>query len=459
MAALFLRASVYLLLLQCSTVTAFCQEWTSFIFGQTTSSIAVNPRNHSTIYVGGIGRVFYKTVNGGALWEEGSVGAIGGDAFMSSMIVHPIDTNIVLAAGDGHEGISRSTDGGETWQTVASDASVRRFHVVSDGLIAHPESPDTLYALRHTPMIVYRSTNRGATWDSLSVISTVRPTDRARAFTIAPDSTNIILASGRLAEVHRSTDGGRTFSVAQRIADHPDGDVSRFVWSPTMPGTVYAVCLKYVPANVPNNGGVVKSTDWGVTWERIALDNVSLNAIEAIPGPNAFDELYVGGASFFPAPEEIVGSTVVRRSVDGGANFSETGTIPWVRDFADVPLGNVRAIKAAWIPGAPSIFMATESGLFVTSPVMSVHQERSANHPFPVMAALIGTRLVLNAPEVLKGASCHVDISSMNGATVLSQLLPCEAGTVFVALPPLAHGLYSVTVRSEIGRASTTMIR
>lgn len=439
-----------------SSLNVHSQGWTSIIAGQMTSSIAVNPRNPNTIYVGGIGRAFYKTINGGALWEEGAIGSLGGDAFMTSMLVHPIDTNIVLAAGEGHEGISRSTDGGETWQTVASDASLRRFHVISDGLIAHPESPDTLYALRHTPMIVYRSTNRGATWDSLSMISTTRTTDRARAITIAPDSTNIILASGRLAEVHRSTDGGRTFSVAQRIADHPDGDVSRFVWSPTTPGTVYAVCLKYVPANVPNNGGVVKSTDWGVTWERIALDNVSLNAIEAIPGPNAFDELYVGGASFFPAPAEIVGSTYVRRSVDGGANWSETGTIPWARDFADEPLGNVRDIQSAWIPGSPSILMATESGLFATSPIMSVSE---APRPLPMLAFVHGNTLQLTSSDVLKGASCHIEVLTVHGATVFASSVPTTGGSAFVALPPLAHGLYAVTISTEWGHATTTIIR
>lgn len=402
--------------------------------------------------------MFYKTVDGGAIWEEGAVGSPGGDAFMTTIFIHPVDTNLILAGGDGFDGISRSTDGGNTWTTVATDPSLRRFHIVADGIFAHPEAPDTLYALRNTPMILYRSTNRGATWDSLSIISTARPTDRARAVTIAPDSTNIILASGRVAELQRSVDGGRTFTTVTRLSDHPDGDVSRFAWSPSTPGTVNAVCLKYVPDNIPNNGGVLKSTDWGTTWERIALDNISLNVIEAIPGPNFFDELYVGGASFFPAMPAIVGSTYVRRSIDGGANWSETGPIAWARDFGDELLGNVRSIKAAWIPGAPSIYMATESGLFVTSPVMKSDE----SHPRPhssLLAFTVGSYLILQAPEVMQGASCHVDIVTMNGSSVLSQVVPCTTGAVRVPLPPLAHGLYAVTVRSAHGRAATTIIR
>lgn len=403
--------------------------------------------------------MLYKTTDGGAVWTELGIGNPGGDAFMSSIVVHPGDTNIVLAAGNGHEGIARSTNGGDSWQTVLTDPSFRRIHFISDGIVVHPSAPDTLYALRNTPMILYRSANRGASWDSLSSLASTRATDRARCIAIAPDSTNIILAGGRISEVHRSTDGGRTFAVAQRLSGHPDGEIARFVWSPTVPGTVYSVSLKFVHANVPDNGGIHKSTDWGATWARLADDNVSLNALAAIPGPSGKDELYTGGAAFYPAQAEVVGNTVVQRSLDGGETWTMTDAPAWNIDpFSNATLGNVWALVPAWIPGSPTIFMATESGLFRTSPVTSVSETQTASQ-LSSRVFSFGSYIEVDSDVFAGGEAAFVDIVSLAGSRVQRVIHRDSGNRAIVQTAHLSRGVYAVITTSSIGESVTLFVR
>ncbi len=95
------------------------------------TDFALDPKNPNTIYVnassypghsvGGI----YKTTDGGATWTR----LVGDDDFAkwcnptfyegSTITIHPDDSNLLYACGDGH-GLWYSTDAGKTWQPFES---------------------------------------------------------------------------------------------------------------------------------------------------------------------------------------------------------------------------------------------------------------------------------------------------------------------------------------------------
>jgi len=80
-------------------------------------SVAVDPNNPSTVFVGNDSGGVYKTTNAGSTW---SLTALTQPPFMPailSLAVGPVSSNVVYA-GLANSGVLRSTDGGSTWQYV-----------------------------------------------------------------------------------------------------------------------------------------------------------------------------------------------------------------------------------------------------------------------------------------------------------------------------------------------------
>ncbi len=152
------------------------------------SKIIVHPDDPNTVFVASQGplwssggdRGLYKTTDGGETWNN--VLSAGEWTGVTDVIIDPRDPNRIYAAtwqhhrtvaayvGGGPEsGLHMSEDGGETWVELTN--GIPEGNKGKIGLAVSPQNPDVLYAaieLDRRTGGVWRSENRGASWEKMS---------------------------------------------------------------------------------------------------------------------------------------------------------------------------------------------------------------------------------------------------------------------------------------------------
>ncbi|MDZ7771438.1 MAG: hypothetical protein U5K31_01655 [Balneolaceae bacterium] len=248
-----------------------------------TGAVALDPSNPSTVWVGtgenvggrhvGYGDGIYRSDDGGRSWENMG---LENSEHISKIIVHPENSDIVWVAAQGplwnsgdQRGLYKTTDGGETWtKTLGNDEWTGATDIVID-----PRNPDVLYA---------------ATWD------------RHR-------TTAAYLGGGPGSGVHKSTDGGETWTELRGgLPGGPLGKIGLAI-SPQDPDRVYAAI-----ETIRTDGGVWMSTDRGASWEYMS------DAVSGGTGPHYYQELYASPHNF---GELYLVSSTTMMSTDHGANF------------------------------------------------------------------------------------------------------------------------------------------
>lgn len=310
------------------------------IIDKATFDISVNPLNHNTFYAGGEGRVVYRSWDGGFNWDTLVVNFKQGYARLNNVLVHPIDTNIIIVGGLNFGIISRCTSNCEdpdSWKVVLSSTSPVALNGKS--MVFKPDQPDTIYAGDYMYGIVWRSTNKGETWDSIStvkntykyekkdgtIIDTLLPIT-VGAIQIREDSTNILVFGSTLSEVFISTDGGFNWKYTDILVkpklEQSDCEITRIVFSDRDPRVGYA-CITYLFLDNTNNGGLYKTTDGGYNWFQVAFPDTSIWALDC-RGLGDDDEVFIGGYTedfYMVDSMRVPGAGIVRRSQDGGQTW------------------------------------------------------------------------------------------------------------------------------------------
>ncbi|NLO19235.1 MAG: hypothetical protein GX121_05085 [Ignavibacteria bacterium] len=310
------------------------------LINEPTFDVRVNPLNPNTIFVGGEGRVMYRSYDAGQTWDTLVVGYRGGSAMMNNIFIHPIDTNVVIAGGLNFGDVRRTTNHGtnpEDWEIVLQ--ADRAVALNGKALVMKPDDPNVFYIGDYTTGTFFRSTNRGITWDSISTIYTTRKIRYSTSdpyhdtlvpveicsISIREDSTNIVFIGSCYGENFLSTDGGYTWQLTDVLVEpeywKSDCEVTMVVFSPRDPLVGYAVITFLAPLNLPN-GGLHKTTDGGYTWDLVAFADTSLWTVAIRPNDiGDDDDVYVGGYTehFYTFDEYMTpGRGMIRRSQDGG---------------------------------------------------------------------------------------------------------------------------------------------
>lgn len=419
--------------------SANAQQWTTSIANRACYSVAVNPLNRSVIYVGNVSRTCLRSTDGGTTWEEISIGSggPGGASLITTFVVHPRDTAVLLAGGTAFAGLDRSDDAGQSWQNVLIDPGGVRFEVASSACIAFNAAyPDSVYVMRHNPAYLYRSVDAGKTWDSAGAILGLPTQGRIRALSIAPDSSNILLAGGRSAYIQRSTDRGKTWIMATNTLGLSDAEIANFVWSPTTAGKVYAVAL----IQNTSSGGLHESTDWGLTWTTTRFRDTSLYAL-AVQATKNGDEIYVGGNLLELHDGTLKGDSVVYRTVNSGTNWQSLDSVEWAENETENIVANVYGFAIGYAGKYPEILMATESGLYRSSYITAVADDLPRRQTQPPTIHVVDNELVMPTWQGAQGAF-RVDVTSLTGSCLAS--IACVAGQQRVRLPRTSSGCYVV---------------
>ncbi|UCG85506.1 MAG: glycosyl hydrolase [Gemmatimonadota bacterium] len=264
------------------------------------SDIAVHPTNKSIWYIAAASGGLWKTTNAGTSFSPIFDGE--GSYSIGEVVIDPNNPNVVwVGTGENNaqrsvsygDGVYKSIDGGRSWTNMGLPQSEHIGRILID-----PRNSDVVYVASQGPVFngggdrgLYKTTDGGSTWNKIldggewaGVSDVVRD----------PRNPDVLIASvwqrarrqfayiagGPESGLHRSTDGGETWTRSQRGL--PSGDLGRIglTISPVDPDIVYAI------VEAASNGGFYRSQNNGVTWERMS-DRVSIGLyyqeIEADP--------------------------------------------------------------------------------------------------------------------------------------------------------------------------------
>ena len=220
-------------------------------------SLAFDPIDSQTLYVG-TWRLGWKTNNLGKSWEAMHSGMLF-DSDMFSLLVNPNQPSQLFASAC--TGIYRSPNAGQQWNklTKGLPSEAKRTRT----LHFDPSTPDVIYA--GTTAGLYVTQNGGDSW------GLVIPDIVVNAVSVSPSNSDLILVGTDDEGVLRSSDGGASFSSANR------GFIHRQIPAIALaPGASDALLASVALDGA--HGGLIISTDEGMSWKQ---HNTGLSGVEA----------------------------------------------------------------------------------------------------------------------------------------------------------------------------------
>ncbi len=214
--------------------------------------------SNSNIQYGAINNVFYKSYDGGAIWNEISTisGGMMGDGSIVSIASDPGNTDILYCgtqlwfSADMFGGLYKSTDSGVTWTQLVTDQAAVKIAI-------DPNNSNVVY-YGTCENGLFKSTDGGLTWNSLTTgLGTGENLPYISDILINTENSNILYVG---------------------------------------------LQNNFYKAGVHNNG-IYKSTDAGLTWEVLPMDGLLWKDVENLSLSPDNTKLYAsiqcGGVFFY----------------------------------------------------------------------------------------------------------------------------------------------------------------
>ena len=405
-------------------------NWSPCNVGLTAAPVfaSINPSDsQSIVAVDTIGD-FHFTTDGGDSWEEVATSAL----YPPFSITHSASGEVIYAMTNG--GFIATDDSGSTpvpmdFLADLSDGDVNYVSTYTAGFAQDPQVPQTLYA--GTGHWVFKSVNGGTDWAPLN---SGMENSRVDVIAVSHSNSNDLVAGTSFnasgSSMFYSHNGGVTWTVA---TTGPSGfsTPTGIVADPTDGSTYY----------VSTGVGVFKSTDRGVNWTE------ANNGISAV-------NRYLSGIAIDPANSQrlvVTNGSVVLKSEDGAATWEF---------FNDSPAGGlVRSIQ--FDPNEAGLVMVAGSGIFTTDQIGEAPPEVD---DIPNAFAFSNlTNVELNTsyesqPIQITGIDSVTTISVENGEYSISTNNSCDATTVtWVSLPGSMFNNQYVCVRHTSATSNQTV--
>jgi hypothetical protein len=236
-------------------------------------SVSINPKNKNTAWFGGLGNVSV-SYDGQTIGRTINISASLGVGYIERVrmiFIHPVDTTLILA-GAGY-GCYKSTDNGATWADALPETNVE---FDGEAITFEPNHPDTIYVGLYANFTngqhpFFRSTNRGLTWQPISI--PIIP-NRSGFCSIAAGGNGVLIGGiTSQAKIIRSTDYGSTWNaVYQDSSALFDSEAPKTTFDKRDTNIVWTTLFQL--------GKVIKSTDRGLTWNVVTTALVAPWGIE-----------------------------------------------------------------------------------------------------------------------------------------------------------------------------------
>lgn len=351
-----------------------------FSLFNTTGALVIDPRNPSNLYAGsfaasgvstapgvppldfGTGGISRST-DGGQTWITVRDG-IPSEAFVASLALDPASPSTIYAgySRSGMGGILKSTDEGQSWTAINTDGFTSAIVAVD------PRTPSTIYAGYSTHFgtgTISKSSDAGSSWqlanEGLAYYD-------LHVLAIDPVSATTVYTGGA-GGLFKSDDAGRNWSNLATFhvsSGYPIGsgmaDVRSLIVNFKNPIILYVETLPVDGGCAFDEKDVFKSTDGGATWS----DNISPETSGCMLGALSSSTLMAMDASdpdtlYLAETDDMDGYYALLKSADGGANW----TIIWNGIWSD-PSGLNTGLKALAIdPVTPTtLYAGLNTGVF-----------------------------------------------------------------------------------------------
>jgi len=292
------------------------------------TDFAVNPNNYHEFYVSAASGNVWKTTNSGTTWKpifdkynSYSIGTVTLDPNNPNVVYVGTGENNSQRSVSWGDGIYRSEDGGKSFKNIGLKKSEHIAKILID-----PRDSKVIYVAAQGPLWgpggqrgLYKSTDYGATWDSVLYIS-----ENTGVTDVVMDPRNpdvlyaasyqrrrhvwVLLNGGPESAIYKSTDAGATWNKLK--SGLPSGDVGRIglAISPVNPDYVFAII------EARDKGGFYKSTNRGASWKK-TNDYKTTSAQyynEIFSDPKDLNKIYSL-------------DTWTKVSTDGGKTFNKVG--------------------------------------------------------------------------------------------------------------------------------------
>lgn len=327
--------------------------------------VCVDPVDSNIIYIGAPAGGLWKSVDGGATWNQPTTDLLPSIAVSAVAIDYTNTSIIYIGTGDCEvgdtysSGVLKSTDGGQTWVQSGLTYSISQSKSICK-LLIDPVDPNILFAA--TKDGIYKTINGGNNW-LLVRAGTFRDME------FKPGNSQVIFAAGT--SFFRSVDGGNSFSTV--TTGLPSSSVVERLGIAVTPADSNYVYVAAGKSSDSGFQGLYKSVDGGSTftlqssspnlfgWDTDASDTggQSWYALTLCVSPTDPEKIYTGGVNIWEsndggnnwqlnahwlypttAPVEYVhadqhfmeffGSVMyvgcdggVSKSIDGGVNWSD----------------------------------------------------------------------------------------------------------------------------------------
>ncbi|CRK84628.1 hypothetical protein [Neobacillus massiliamazoniensis] len=299
------------------------------------ASIAISEnKNLKTVYVGAANGGVWSSINDGTTWKPLTDDQV--TLATGSVAVDPNNPNTVyVGTGEQHfsadsrygRGILKSTDSGKSWTTLGSDV-FGGYHI---GKVAvDPNDSSKVWVAADNGL--YQSIDAGQTWNKMWSAQG-KPTD----VYIVKNNPGVIYMSVAGSGIYKSTNGGKNFTLLGQ-GTLPNYNTNPLMYNASLAvvegatGQQDTIYSSYSDGN-GNLMGMFKSTDSGVTWDR--LTNVPQYFDSNYSYYGDYDAQHPSGQGWYDNviavdptnPQHIIaGGITLIESLDGGTSWKSLDT-------------------------------------------------------------------------------------------------------------------------------------
>lgn len=274
----------------------------------------------------------YHSLDAGSTWVPTQAGSrskmflrlqvLGGDP--TSLLAYTFDSTRL-----GWLGIELSRDGGNTWQVTYD----RYLYFGTGRFSVHPSHPNVVLFVESNTVL--RSEDGGATWNELNLGQSVR-----EVFAVRDQPGRFVGTTYRFDRMIESNDGGASWSNVELSPLLPQADYRSFEQDPTQPSVLYFAAYRFA-SQVPTSGRIDTRTGVVTFFDDAAC---ACTNVRVVADPHRPGRLIAPSVAFDPVSLAI-SRRPLRESLDGGATWSELGTLPRKLE------GDYRWFFDPWQPG------------------------------------------------------------------------------------------------------------